>query len=228
MGADPLTLPGVDVERRAPSVALPPEAYRQAGLGQWFTPPWLAAEVAAMAGVRGLVVLEPSAGSGRIVRACLDAGARRVIAYEIDPRWAAELRRTFAGEPVDVHEGDFLRAPLDGPAREAERIVGNPPYDHGCDTAHLERYADLLERTRGASATMLLRTVALHSAERWDGQGGEVGRGVWSRVGLVELAPTVHRVPFGEEAGKIDVSIFRFVRRDESAGAVRWITGRGQ
>jgi len=219
------TLPGVDVGARAPE-----PSKRQAELGQWFTPPWLAAEVADAVYVEGLRVLEPSAGDGAIVRAVLDAGAEAVLAVEIDPAMAAKLRARFAGEPVDVVEGDFLSLAF---ADEGDRlhpngwdvIVGNPPYDDGVDGDHLARIADLLEHATNVAtgnagdgwihpieASLLLRTVALHSGDRFDR--------VWQRLFVQSLRPVVDRVSFppagnvaAAEPGKIDVSIFGVVPR---------------
>lgn len=222
-------LPGVDLAQRAPE-----ESKRQAALGQWFTPPPLAAEIAIDADVRGRRVLEPSAGDGAIVHACLEAGAECVIAVELDPAMVAKLRARFEGRPVVVIEGDFLALGFDegGPLDLAnvDAIAGNPPYDDGVDGDHLARIADMLEAFRvraerddwrfpdGARATLggalLLRTVALHSGDRFDR--------VWDRLACTRLRPCADRVSFppagnvaAAEPGKIDVSIFRVCLRDD-------------
>lgn len=219
------TLPGIDMGAKPP-----PEAERQVALGQWFTPPWLAAEVAGMLGTersRGRTVVEPSAGDGAIVRALLDGGAWRVIAVEIDPAMCVKLRERFSKEAADgrvqVIEGDFLTVEIP----PFDYIAGNPPYDDGMDTDHLARIADLLEARPKAQASLLLRTVALHSGGRYER--------VWRRVDVNEMACLPDRVPFlaagGEagDAGKIDVSIFRLQSNNAAAPRrVRWVREPGR
>lgn len=51
----------------------------------------------------GRYILEPSAGSGNIVNALKDRGAKEVIACEIDPR----LRKVLSGECTVIAD-DFL------------------------------------------------------------------------------------------------------------------------
>ena len=186
-----LALPGIDT--------LPPVAMRQAALGQWDTPPWLAARVAeelSLWDVETAHVLEPSAGLGNVVAALLDRGVPRVTAIELDPLRVAHLRSRF-DHRVTVIEADFLdAAPLLG---DFDGIAGNPPYDSGADTAHLAAIADIICRSElGTMASLLLRTVALHGKERWER--------VWSRVSARPM-PVVERVAFGEETGMIDVSV---------------------
>lgn len=201
------SLPGVDVAMRAPE-----ESRRQVELGQWFSPPWLAAEIVATLDVAGLVVLEPSAGDGAIVQAALAANAACVIAVELDPAMAAKLRARFALEiatgRVEVLCGDFLA--LEGLPR-FDVIAGNVPYDDGVDGDHLSRIADLIVGTERC-ASILLRTVALHSGDRFER--------VWSRLAVTRLRACADRIPFPPagntahlEAGKIDVSIFEMVDR---------------
>lgn len=213
-----LSLPGLDVAPRGRSA--PDERVRQKELGQFFTPAWLAAEVARASPVGGRVVLEPSAGDGAIVEACLRAGARKVIAVELDPRMVAKLVARFVGQAVEVLEGDFLAVPLER-FDAVEAIAGNPPYDKGTDSDHLARIADVIMRAEEryladgdnadpVEASLLLRTVALHSGDRF--------ARVWSRLDVRELLPCADRIPFvidGDEgeAGKIDVSIFRLGAR---------------
>lgn len=224
------TLPGVDLAMRPPE-----EAKRQAALGQWFTPPELAAEIAIDADVRGRRVLEPSAGDGAIVQACLDAGADCVLAVEIDPAMAAKLRERFRDRNVDVVEGDFIALGF-GPGEPLDLsgfdvIAGNPPYDDGVDGDHLARIAEIADAFRDRAtiedwqdhnglrstlgAALLLRTVALHSGDRFER--------VWERLAITRLRPCADRIAFpaaGDttkkaEPGKIDVSIFRVCLRDD-------------
>lgn len=180
-------------------------------LGQWFTPPWLATEIANLINVRDRSVLEPSAGDGAIVEALIAAGARDVMAVELDPAMCTKLRDRFAGRPVRVIEGDFLTVEIDPASFDC--IVGNPPYDKGADSLHLARIADLIEAHERVvsfdvcEAALLLRTVVLHGGKRYER--------VWSRLAVRSLRACADRIPFlaagGEpaEAGKIDVSVFR-------------------
>ena len=81
-----------------------------------------------------LRVLEPSAGSGALAQAAVDAGCS-VECIEIQPKLAEELRG--AGPYARVMEKDFLtHAPGEG--RSYDRIVMNPPFDGGLDIAHVE------------------------------------------------------------------------------------------
>ena len=68
-------------------------------------------------------MLDIGAGSGRLTTA-LATRARRVLAIELDPRWAARLRGRWSN--VDVVEGDVLEAEL---PREPFHVVANLPFD---------------------------------------------------------------------------------------------------
>lgn len=194
-----LALPGID--------ALPPAHLRQAALGQWDTPPWLAERVAeelSLYDPRDSRVLEPSAGLGNVVEALLARGVREVVAVEVDPLRVAHLRSRFAGRPVVVVERDFLDVAHEWSSDDFDGIAGNPPYDQGADTEHLAAIAGIMCRgPLDVPASLLLRTVALHGQER--------GERVWSRVSA-RVMPSVERVAFGDEAGMIDVSVFALKR----------------
>ena len=83
------------------------------------------------------LVLDIGAGTGRLTRELVRAGAR-VQAIELDPRQADQLRRRFAGcRAVTVVEGDALRVPL---PQEPFRVVANVPF--GRTTAILRRLLD--------------------------------------------------------------------------------------
>jgi predicted RNA methylase len=214
----------------APSVVDDAEAAAEAarehaqGLSQWFTPPWLAAEVVALLDVRGLVVLEPSAGDGAIVEELLAAGAREVVAVEIDPVMADKLRARFAGRPVRVICADFLTVELD--VCEFDAVAGNIPYDKGADTQHLTRLVGILE-PREIEAAILMRTVTVHSAKRYER--------VWKRLAVRHIRACVDRIPFPlgggpvGDAGKIDVSIFRIgPRRPGEIEPFTWLREPGR
>jgi 23S rRNA (adenine-N6)-dimethyltransferase len=91
-------------------------------------------------------VLEIGAGSGRLTRE-LAGTARRVLAVELDPRLAAQLRRRVARyENVSVHTGNALELALPS---QPFRVVANLPFSR--TTALLRRLLDdplvPLERT---------------------------------------------------------------------------------
>jgi 23S rRNA (adenine-N6)-dimethyltransferase len=96
----------------------------------------LAAELVRGAGLtRDDFVLEIGAGSGRLTRE-LARSAGRVLAVELDPRWARELRARLP-EEVTVVQADALRLPLPD---EPFRVVANLPF--GQTTAFLRHLLD--------------------------------------------------------------------------------------
>jgi 23S rRNA (adenine-N6)-dimethyltransferase len=79
----------------------------------------------ARAGIRhGDLVVDLGAGTGALTAALVDAGAR-VVAIELHPARAAELRARFADAPVTVVCADVSRARL---PRRSFRVVANPPW----------------------------------------------------------------------------------------------------
>ncbi|HEY9378664.1 MAG TPA: rRNA adenine N-6-methyltransferase family protein [Jiangellaceae bacterium] len=84
-----------------------------------------AARLVANAGIQpGDLVIDIGAGTGVITARLLEQGAH-VIAVELHPGRAAQLRRRFAGTPTTVVRVDAatLRLP-----RQPFRVVANPPY----------------------------------------------------------------------------------------------------
>lgn len=57
----------------------------------FYTPPEMAQRIVELAAVEGKHVLEPSAGSGVLVTECLEAGATKVDAIEINPEMIGGL-----------------------------------------------------------------------------------------------------------------------------------------
>jgi 23S rRNA (adenine-N6)-dimethyltransferase len=85
----------------------------------------LAAEIVSDARIApGDLVVDVGAGTGVFTRALLDAGAE-VVAVELDPRLAAELRRRFAPRGVRVVEAD---ASTWNWPREPFSVVSNLPF----------------------------------------------------------------------------------------------------
>jgi 23S rRNA (adenine-N6)-dimethyltransferase len=149
-----------------------PRDERRRRLGQNF----LAAEVAEQlveeaAFPPGSLVVEIGAGRGAVTAALARRGLE-VVAVEVDPAWASELRRRFAATPgcVRVVERDFvsLRLPL-----RPFRVIGSLPFAHTTDVlarllddpgSALER-ADLVvqwevARKRAAAPPRTLRSSA--------------------------------------------------------------------
>jgi 16S rRNA (adenine1518-N6/adenine1519-N6)-dimethyltransferase len=86
-------------------------------------------------GEAGPRVLEIGPGGGVLTAELLGAGAR-VLAWELDPEWAAELRRRLPGPGLSVVVGDALAIPW-GRLPAPTLAAGNLPYNVA--TAILER-----------------------------------------------------------------------------------------
>lgn len=195
-------------------------------LGQWFTPPDLAAALVGLAASTfdhdarcTLRVLEPSAGRGNLIRAIVArAPGAAIDAIDIDPRWCHELR-VLGG--CRVHEGDYLARPA--PAQRYDLAVTNPPYDGGAETEHLAKLLD--ECTR---IVALLPTRSLHGKARY--------RRVWHRFDprpeARALGPNdwhvrqkvhcVSRPAFGESGGTDEIVLLD-LRRAPGPCDVRWL-----
>jgi 23S rRNA (adenine-N6)-dimethyltransferase len=106
---------------------------RRRRLGQNFLRPELAERLVAEAGFRpGELVLEVGAGPGALTLALGQRGAE-VVAVEIDPVWAQQLRDRLRGDAharVRVVEADFLSLPL--PTRPF-RMIGSLPFGRTTD-----------------------------------------------------------------------------------------------
>ncbi|MBI3933665.1 MAG: ribosomal RNA small subunit methyltransferase A [Acidobacteria bacterium] len=96
------------------------------------------------------VVLEIGAGPGNMT-ARLAAAAGKIIAVEVDAKWAVQLREMFAGnDRVSILEADILKVPIDKVARKSGRdrirVFGNLPYyiTSPC-LLHLFRYGHSIE-----------------------------------------------------------------------------------
>jgi 23S rRNA (adenine-N6)-dimethyltransferase len=107
-------------ERRAQRARRPDRAHSQ----HFLRSQSLAAELVRDAGIRpGDLAVDLGAGSGRLTGE-LAAVAGRVLAVELDPRWAARLRGRWKN--VDVVEADAASCRL---PRSAFRVVANLPFD---------------------------------------------------------------------------------------------------
>lgn len=95
------------------------------------TPAEVAAEMLDSLDLRDRVVLEPSAGSGNLVRECLDRGAAEVLWCEKEP----QLRNMLTGLRGGYYLGhDFLLAEAHQ-VSHVDLIVMNPPFS--ADEAHI-------------------------------------------------------------------------------------------
>jgi hypothetical protein len=97
------------------------------------TPPEVAAEMLDPLDLRGKTVLEPSAGSGNLVRECLERGAAEVLWCEAEPHLRDMLTSIRNATPAHQY-GDFLQVhPAD--VSHVDVIVMNPPFS--ADEAHI-------------------------------------------------------------------------------------------
>jgi hypothetical protein len=96
------------------------------------TPPEVAATMLDPLDLRGRVVVEPSAGSGNLVQACLERSAAEVLMVEPEPK----LRAILAGIPADCHliGNDWLAVTADQ-ISHVDLIVMNPPFS--ADERHI-------------------------------------------------------------------------------------------
>lgn len=108
------------------------------------TPPELAARMVEEAGIRsGMRILEPSAGTGRLLDALRDAGAMHtcvVRAVEVNRAMADRLTDRYPGVIVDCR--DFLT--FGSQCDSFDVVVMNPPFADGADVAHVTHAAGLL------------------------------------------------------------------------------------
>lgn len=84
----------------------------------------------------GLVVLEPSAGSGNIVRKLNEAGAAEVLACETDEN----LRRVLSREKCRLIASDFMTVQAEQ-VSHVNMIVMNPPFSQG--VRHIQHAYDI-------------------------------------------------------------------------------------
>lgn len=197
------------------------DAAHRMALGQFDTPPALAARQVAM--VReGLgffdaeprTFLEPSAGTGVLVRALFAAFPRAdVHAIELDPARASKLPEAAPlGSRFIVNHArggglDYLEAP--SPPRRYDVAISNPPFTNGAEREHLVKMMRESERV-----IVQLPIRAMHGQARY--------RDVWSRIGRdffvrreVRVAPRVY-------PNASDDLILLDLRRESGPCSVAW------
>lgn len=107
------------------------------------TPPELAARMVEAADIQsGQCVLEPSAGTGNLVRAVLDRVDTEVLAYEINSGLCSQLGRTFPSYKLQVRCNDFLE--VKDFMGCYPRILMNPPFENGADVKHIQHAVKFL------------------------------------------------------------------------------------
>ena len=88
-------------------------------------------------------VLDVGGGSGRVGELTLDAGAARYVNIDLSDTMLGLARERLArfGDKVELVQGDFLSAPLDGPF---DVVLALGYFDYIADApAHVRRISDL-------------------------------------------------------------------------------------
>lgn len=121
----------------------------------FYTPKELANHVVMLAEVSGMEVLEPSAGGGALMEACLHAGAKHVCGIELNEEVCQKLHTRLnhwganGKGPYSVVNRDFLNHPAPNPAnalyRFYDRVVMNPPFTRGQDLKHIAHALQFLK-----------------------------------------------------------------------------------
>lgn len=175
-----LALPGVDT--------LPPQRARRGALSQWFTPPWLAQRMARWGSPFCGRVLEPSAGSGALVRAWRERVAAHRAEWEAEHGTQLDIADALDCVEIDpvfaeVHGfecADYLTRPA--PAERYQLGLCNPPYEGGLDGLFVEKLMSECDRV-----IVLLRLAALCGADRHERVWSQIGNG-WAMPGLAMLS----------------------------------------
>ena len=114
------------------------------------TPADVTARMVSLAAIEeGNEVLEPSAGTGRLLDALISpdqtgwncAPVSRLVAVELNQELAKRLRVTYAC--ADVHEKDFLGC--NGDLGKFDRVLMNPPFQNGDDIKHIQHALTMLK-----------------------------------------------------------------------------------
>lgn len=132
----------------------------------------------------GDLVLDVGAGDGALTRPLVACGAR-VVAVELHPARAAELRRRFAAAAVTVVETDAADLWL---PRRPFRVVANPPF--ASSVALLRRLT-----ARGSRLERADLVLPAHLARRLAG-GDLAGAARWQRAFVVAPPRRLERSAF--------------------------------
>ena len=105
------------------------------------TPPEIARKMIDAADLQpGLCVLEPSAGTGNLIRPIVSDNSPQfvdteVLAYEINGELCSLMRQEFPSHRVQVRRADFLE--VSDFAGCYPRVLMNPPFKNGEDIEHI-------------------------------------------------------------------------------------------
>ena len=108
------------------------------------TPPFLADEMLMYAKITGpeLLILEPSAGRGNIVKSILKHVPNALVhGYELNP-----TNQIFLASFTDfvLMGSDFLNMPMEQKSIKYDRIIANPPFSKNQDIEHIYAMYDVL------------------------------------------------------------------------------------
>jgi phospholipid N-methyltransferase len=107
------------------------------------TPAPLAARMVELADLKdGVTVLEPSAGTGRIITEIMKAVDTEIVAFEINHELCNQLTASFPSYVLQARCKDFLE--VEDGAGQWERILMNPPFAGGADIKHIKHAYELL------------------------------------------------------------------------------------
>ncbi len=118
---------------------------------------------------QGARVFEVGPGAGVLTEPLLAAGARHVVAWELDPAWAFALRRTVRDPRLQLVVGDALEAPWFR-LEAGTRVAGNLPYNVA--TAIIDRVLDAHERVPAAAFLVQLEVAQRLAASPGDADYG--------------------------------------------------------
>lgn len=110
------------------------------------TPAALAARMVELAGLEsGMSMIEPSAGTGNILRAVREASGGGVVrtAFEIDGRLCSSLR--VREEGAEIFNRDFLSVQPTELRALVDAVVMNPPFENAADIAHIRHAVKFLK-----------------------------------------------------------------------------------
>ena len=160
---------------------------------------------------KGMRVWEIGPGLGAITHILLKKGAS-VTAFEIDHGFASVLRnKAFSDEDFTLIEGDALETLFQIPF-DAERIVGNLPYNVGS-----EIIARIIER--GLLPPLMVFTLQKEVAERMTANAGSYAYSSFSVLSQLEYdnsIPYVIRAGSFFPAPRVDSAVIVMKRRESS------------